>query len=328
MHRPIFYTIVLIACFLFLGNIQLKAQQDAQFSQYMFNQLYLNPGSAGANAQQIEFNVIHRSQWLGYQGSFDDGGAPTTQIASISMPLEKYNLGIGLHLVNDRIGPVTNQEIQLSAAYKLKVSKGIISIGLRGGLYNQLLNVDELRFTDQAREPLLQGLDGRESQMVPDFAAGIYFKDINNKFFSGIAVNHLNRSDFNYGTNISINELKSHFNFLVGLNLDLTRNVTVTPSAIVKSDMNTFSIESSVIATFNDKFYTGISMREVEAAIALVGVNLLKDNSLRVGYAFDYTLKARNAKETTSHEILLSYRLPALQMFTPSIIRTPRFRHE
>ena len=327
MCRTIFYTIVLTACFLFFDQFKLKAQQDAQFSQYMFNQLYLNPAAAGSNAQQIEFNVIHRSQWLGYQGSFDDGGAPTTQVASINMPLQKYNLGIGLHLVNDKIGPVTNQEIQLSLAYKLKVSKGIISIGLRGGLYNQLLNVDELRFINP-NEPIVQELQGRESQMIPDFAAGIYFSDINNKFFSGIAVNHLNRSDFNYGTNISISELENHFNFLVGLNLDLTRSIKLTPSAILKSDMNTFSIESSVIATFNEKFYTGISMREVEAAIALVGVNLLKDNSLRVGYAFDYTLKARNAKETTSHEILLSYRLPALQMFEPSIIRTPRFRHE
>ncbi|MEM1136087.1 MAG: type IX secretion system membrane protein PorP/SprF, partial [Bacteroidota bacterium] len=317
---------IIFLCFSFKISLT-QAQQDAQFSQYMFNQLYLNPAAAGINTRQIEFNVIHRSQWLGYQGSFDDGGAPTTQIASVSMPLEKYNLGVGLHLVNDRIGPVTNQEIQLSVAYQLKVSKGIIAIGVRGGLYNQLLNVDELRFTNEIDEPFLQ-LSGRESQMVSDFGAGVYFKDINDKFFASLSVNHLNRSNFNYGTNISFYELENHYTFLTGINLDLTRNVVLTPSAIVKSDMNTFSVEASMIATFNDKFYTGLSMREVEAAIAIVGVNLLKDNSLRLGYAFDYTLQARNAKETTSHEILLSYRMPALQIFEPSIIRTPRFRHK
>jgi len=327
MKRQIFYLLFFEVLYLLFCNAAI-AQQDAQFSQYMFNQLYLNPATAGVNSQQIEFNVIHRSQWLGYQGSFDDGGAPTTQVASISMPLDKYNLGVGLHLVNDRLGPITNQEVQLSLAYKIKTSKGIFSLGVRGGLYNQLLNVDELRFTDQVREPLLQGLEGRESQMVSDFAAGIYFKDLSEKFFAGFGINHLNRPDFNYGTNISINELNSHFTFLTGVNLDLSRSVTITPSALLKSDMNTFSLEASLISTFNKKFYTGISMRELEAAIAIVGINLLKDNSLRVGYAFDYTLQARNAKETTSHEILLSYRLPALQMFTPSIIRTPRFRHE
>ncbi|UZR92782.1 PorP/SprF family type IX secretion system membrane protein [Chondrinema litorale] len=327
MNRSKIYFLTLVVNF-FLATDFLHAQQDAQFSQYMFNQLYLNPAAAGINTRQIEFSVIHRSQWLGYEGSFDDGGAPTTQVASISMPFEKYNLGVGLHFVNDKIGPVTNQEAQLSLAYQIKVSRGIIAIGVRGGFYNQQLNVDELRFTDPVNEPLYQQLSGRESQMVSDFGAGIYYKDVNDKFFTGMSISHLNRSNFNYGTNISFNELESHYTFLAGVNLDLTRTVKLTPSAIVKSDMNTFSIESSVIATFNEKFYTGLSMRELEAAIAIVGVNLLKDKSLRLGYAFDYTLKAQNAKETTSHEILLSYKIPALQVFEPSIIRTPRFRFE
>ncbi|MDW7693680.1 type IX secretion system membrane protein PorP/SprF [Flammeovirgaceae bacterium SG7u.111] len=304
----------------------LHAQQDPQFSQYMFNQLYLSPAAAGINAEDIEFTVIHRSQWLGYSPSFDDGGAPTTQVASASMPLTKYNLGLGLNMVNDQLGAETNQTFRLSLAYQLKLKKGVLALGVSGGMYNYSIDFDKLRFVDP--DDPFNNQSGKQSQFTPDFSAGLYFKPNNNKFYLGVGVNHLNEAEFTFDTDEGYNTLKQHLNIFGGVNLDLSRTVVLTPSFIVKSDMNVFSFEASAIATFNQKIYAGLSMRELESAIALVGLHLLKDNKLRVGYAFDYTLEARNAKETTSHEILLTYRLKAFTPFQPSIIRTPRFRHE
>ncbi len=318
---------IFISFFCLLPTTLLLAQQDAQFSQYMFNQLFLNPATAGVNTSEIEFAAIHRSQWLGYDGSFDDGGAPTTQVASVNMPFSKYNLGAGLHFVNDQLGPINNQEVQLSLAYHLQIKRTIISFGLRGGLYNHSIDGSKLRPV-QENDPLIQNLLSREGQFRSDFAAGIYVSPLSKKYFAGLSINHFNRSDFNYGTDISYNALEEHVTLLGGVNLDLSQGVVLTPSFIVKSDINSFSVEGSMIATFNDKFYGGVSMREVEAAILLLGVNLMKDQRLKVGYAFDYTLEARNAKETTSHEIMLRYSLPAFRFFEPTIIRTPRFRHE
>jgi hypothetical protein len=95
----------------------------------------------------------------------------------------------------------------------------------------------------------------------------------------------------------------------------------------VKSDFNTYSFEVSAVATYNEKFWGGLSFRQGDAAIVLVGVSLLKDNSLRLGYAFDYIIKARALKRPTSNEFMLSYTLPPHTPKIKSITRTPRFRH-
>ncbi len=301
------------------------SQQDAQFSQYMFNQLYYNPAVVGVDPNQIEFLLIHRSQWLGYNGTFDNGGAPTTQMASVNMPLSKYNLGLGLHFVNDQLGSVTNQEVQLSLGYHIDLKKGSISFGLRGGMYNQSMDFDKLRAVDPD-DPQIPPI-GRQSQFTGDFAGGIYYKSNRDKYFLGISVNHLNNSEFNYGTDFSYTVLENHYSVMGGVNVDLSRTVVLSPSAILKTDLNTYSIEASLISTFNKKFYVGLSMRELESAIILTGIKLLPDKSLKLGYAFDYTIEAKNAKETTSHELMLTYRIPAIQIFEPAIIRTPRYRY-
>lgn len=306
-------------------SLMVNAQQDAQFSQYMFNQLYLNPAAAGADPRDIEFTLLHRSQWAGYSGSFDDGGAPTTQVGSLNMPLSKYKMGLGLHFVNDQLGPVTNQEVQLSLAYHLPLKNAQLSFGVRGGIYNHSIDFDQLRFVDPS-DPLK--LTGKQSEFSTDFAAGVYFKPQSNRYFLAASVNHLTESDFEYANGSSFNSLERHFTFFGGYNYDLSSDIVLSPSFIVKSDLNTFSYEVSLLSHFNDKFYAGMSFREIESAIVMAGVNLMKNRQLRVGYAFDLTIQARNAKETASHEILLTYRLPGFQVFQPSIIRTPRFRIE
>ncbi|MDW8288960.1 MAG: PorP/SprF family type IX secretion system membrane protein, partial [Flammeovirgaceae bacterium] len=133
--KYLFFSVLLSS--LFVWNV--NAQQDAQFSQYMQNILFYNPAAAGVSQRWTQINAIHRSQWVGYDATFDDGGAPTTQVFSIDMPLTKYKLGTGLHFVHDQLGLVRNVEVQLSVAYHLKLSPGLLSIGVRGGAYNYSL---------------------------------------------------------------------------------------------------------------------------------------------------------------------------------------------
>lgn len=313
---------------LFVWNV--NAQQDAQFSQYMQNVLFYNPAAAGVSQRWTQINAIHRSQWVGYDATFDDGGAPTTQVFSIDMPLTKYKLGTGLHFVHDQLGLVRNVEVQLSVAYHLKLSPGLLSIGVRGGAYNYSLVTNRLRPVDE-NDPLIQALKARGnlSQVASDFAVGTYFRDHDDKYFASVSVNHLQRSKFRYEV-FSFNRLSNHLTLMGGYNYDVSSTVRLTPSAIMKTDFNVYSFEATLVGTYDGKYSLGVSMRETEAFIIMTGINLIDDEKvgykLRLGYAFDYTLQARNAKETTSHEIVLTYRLPAPAFYVPNPIRSPRFR--
>ncbi len=116
MFRTGLYTIFLLL--LAFSSKRLLAQQDAQFTQYMFNHLYLTPAAAGADGV-TKASILYRLQWQGYQSSFGDGGAPTSQILTFSTPIYKLKSGFGMYILNDRLGPQNNLEAQAMYAYHL-----------------------------------------------------------------------------------------------------------------------------------------------------------------------------------------------------------------
>ena len=129
------------------------AQQDAQFTQYMFNPLYWNPATAGNDIDYNYLTVIHRSQWLGYSSTFDDGVAPTTQSLTFSMPFPRKeskeggnHWGLGVSLVHDQTGLFRNVEAQFALAYHHELKAGKLSFGIGSGIYNQSLDASNLRF--------------------------------------------------------------------------------------------------------------------------------------------------------------------------------------
>src|SRR5687768_3099464 len=114
MLKRTFYTALLSMA----AMVSAHAQQDPQFTQYMLNNLYVTPAYAGVDGV-TQLTVIHRSQWLGYQSSFGDGGAPTTQLISFNTPIYKIKSGFGAYITRDELGPQTNSEIQAMYAYHL-----------------------------------------------------------------------------------------------------------------------------------------------------------------------------------------------------------------
>lgn len=307
---------------LLLANIKVHAQQDAQFSQYMFNTLFFNPAFSGVEGV-TKFTIIHRTQWAGYNASFDNGGSPVTQILSASTPLLRMNSGVGLYVVNDKLGPLTNLEAQASYAYHFPVASGKLSIGVRGGIYSQTINFDLYRAVD-ANDPILQ--QGKESQVRPDVAFGVYYRG--EKFYGGISANHLIRSQFNFGIDNLKNPLQQNIYATAGYDYALNDLLTITPSILLKSDFNTYSFEASGLVTYNQLLWGGLSFRQGDSFIALAGFNLTKNKNLRVGYSFDYVYSGKAAKRPTSHEILLSYALPVPTPKIKPMIRTPRFKHD
>lgn len=306
-------------------SLSATAQQDPMFSHYMFNGLYLSPGSTGIKGN-TNITAIVRSQWTGYNtNNGDDGGAPTTQILSVNGPLLRYNSGVGLYIYNDKLGPQTNINVMGSYAYHIKLNNNAkLGIGVQGGLYSHKLDGNIYR-ANPTQFPDAVIPTGVVSQMKSDFAFGAWYHS--EKLFGGLSVSHLLRSTFDYGLSTN-SKLTNHVNLFAGYNIPINYVLTITPTVLVKSDFNKTQLEISGIATYNQKFWGGLSFRTSESVTALIGMSFLKDNALKAGYAFDFVVvAAKTAKMRTSNEIMISYNFPPANPNFRPIIRTPRFRH-
>jgi type IX secretion system PorP/SprF family membrane protein len=308
---------------IFLAGIFFNAQgqQDPQFTHYMFNTLYYNPAYAGAEGT-TKFMAIHRSQWLGYQPTFGGGGAPTTQIVSMSAPINKINSGFGGYVVNDRLGPQNNLEAQASYAYHLALKGTKLSFGLKAGVYSQTIDFDKYRAIDP-NDPLLQG-KGKESQVRPDLAMGVFLQ--REKYYAGVSFNHLIKSEFDFGLS-QRNALQTHMYITGGYYYQVNFDLRFQFSTLIKSDFTKTTFDLGGLAYFKDTMWGGLAFRQSEAAILMLGYSILKDKSLKIGYGLDYVVKDQQAKQPTSHEFLLTYELPVNPAIGKKVVRTPRYRH-
>ncbi|AWW30334.1 hypothetical protein DN752_09475 [Echinicola strongylocentroti] len=324
MKKRIYLNFIFFSGFL-LGGISpscVFAQQDAQFTQYMYNGLYYNPAFAGSD-EGYQFTALHRSQWLGYTTSSGNGGAPTTQLVTAAGRVSGTSFGWGLSFTNDDIGPATSQEVNISAAYHKKIRRGVLSFGVSGGVFSNTIQFDEIDVVNP--DPSIPS-SGNESQMSANFGAGLLYEAP--KYYVSLSSRHLNEPTFDFGDNSFDNQLVNHSYLMVGYKIRTFAQVTFDPSILLKSEgFNNFSYDVSVIATYNDRMSGGLAFRGEESLSVLMGYKLLRDKSLKLGYAFDLVMSGTEAKAPTSHEFMLTYNLPAVAKKIESIIqRTPRFR--
>ncbi len=319
MLRQGFY---IIFCLLLTGFArQVRAQQDAQFSQYMFNHIYVTPAAAGIDGV-TRFTAVHRSQWLGYESTFGGGGAPTSQLLTFSTPIHKLKSGFGAYVLHDQLGPQNNLEIQAMYAYHLGIKDSKLSIGIKVGAYSQ--TIDGGQYTPiQEGDPVI--IEGKETQIKPDIGMGVMFRS--EKYYAGVGFNHLTKATFDFGINEARGALENHMNFTGGYFYDVNFDLQINPTILVKTDFNEFSFDIGVIATLRNTMWGGLSFRQAEAANLLLGYSFLKDKSLKLGYAIDFIVKDAQAKENFSHELMLTYELPVSSGGGKKIVRTPRYRH-
>jgi len=322
--RKIFYLFVFSGFYL-LTSSKAWAQQDPQFSMYMFNPIFYNPAYAGVEGV-TKVIAVHRSQWLGYNPAFAaSGGAPSTQTLAIQAPLFRFRSGVGLHITNDNLGPLNNLEVQASYAYHLAFKDAKMSFGIRLGIFSQAIDIGDYNPID-ANDPIILAFEeGNDSQVRPDIAAGVFYQA--KKFYVGISATHLTQAEFDFGQNVINNPLENHGYFTAGYNYEFNYKLVLTPSFIVRTDFNEYNFDLGFVGTYDDKFWGGLSYRQGEAAILMVGANLTKDKALGLGYAFDLVLVERDAKAATSHEFLISYKLPVTVSGGKKVVRTPRFRY-
>jgi type IX secretion system PorP/SprF family membrane protein len=309
-------TVLFVISFCFGGKI--VAQQDAHFTQYMFNQLYFNPAAAGIE-QGFRGGLLYRNQWSGYKG-LSGGGAPQNILFTGSLPILAANTGLGLVINSDEIGPLTDLQASLNGNYQFKLGQGKLNAGVRVGIQSRSINPKNIR-VNNTDDQVYQNLIGSSSQLVPDFGFGLFYTS--EKFFAGLSATHLAEPKFDFSGAPST--LNRHFYFMGGYNFDISPNIVLTPSINLKSDSKVFQYEASALAKFNNQFLAGLAYREQDAVSLIVGFTALQ-NKLRITYSLDYTVPATEAKRPTSHEIMASYFVPMTLKGPKPIIRTPRYR--
>jgi type IX secretion system PorP/SprF family membrane protein len=319
------------------------AQQDAQFSHYMFNGMFLNPGYAGIEGV-TKVTGIARTQWAGYQVSDGDNayGSPKSAVITLSTPLPILDkkVGLGLHFLRDVKGPLAATEFQVSGSYHIKIRDGVLGLGLRSGILSQTIN-GNYKVVDQ-NDPIYQALQqGKANQIKIDLTAGAWYKT--SKFYVGLSVGHIPRSKYTFGLDSVSSRVSNHVYLTGGYNFRVGPSLVVTPTALIQTDINEWTYLFGPMVTYNDRFWAGIQARQSIASrdaqkggktlanddiIFLVGFSMLKNNALKIGYSFDFVTSGVNAKKRTSHEIMLSYFVPAPWDTPKPKVRTPRYRHE
>lgn len=330
---------ILLAGFLFTCAGTAFAQQQPNFTHYPFVGLYLNPAYAGIK-EQGEITALGRYQYLGYSGSFDDGGSPQTYLLSASLPVPVLGGGIGVQVYRDVVAVLKTTNAQLSYSKHFKIGEAKLGIGIQG-VYNHV-GQGGYRPVDP-NDPRVP-IEGSDAKF--DLGAGVWYEAP--KFYAGLSVNNLLRADgYRYlaqpldptallsETARYLNE--NHSYLTAGYNIEASSSVVVTPTILMKmvlpgkfgdSDKFNFknnSYEAGVRATVNDRYWAGLGYRYDESITGLVGFSFGKDNAARVGLAYDLIAFNQDARALSSVELMLSYRLPKPGVFTRPAVRTPRY---
>lgn len=269
------------------------AQQDAQFSQNMFNRLPVNPGVAGSN-DAICATLLYRQQWLGFISGGE--GIPKTGLLTIDAPVKILHGGIGLTVINDQIGFNNATGARLAYAYSLNLGSGRLGIGLGAGILN--MGVDGNNWVvQQQNDP---NVPQSSSDLKPDFDFGLYYNTTD--LYVGVSSTHLAGGNMNLST--ATYTVARHYYLLGGYNYSLNQTWMLKPSFWIKSDLASTQYDVNMSVLYNNLVWGGVSYRVKDAIVALLGMNI---GSFKVGYSYDITTSRIKNYSSGSHEIMLGY---------------------
>ncbi|WP_413667897.1 type IX secretion system membrane protein PorP/SprF [Mucilaginibacter sp. Mucisp86] len=320
--KRILYTLIVIAATTQLA----KAQQRPQYTQYVFNNYLLNPALSGIE-NYTDVKLGYRSQWTGLDG------APVTSYFSVNAPIGNRFLqgdatafpaggglnpssrsytqnymaaephhGVGLMVVSDKTGPITQTNIDATYAYHLGLTETLnLAVGVSAGVSHNVIDVSKLTYVDQ-NDPTINNITG--SQWKPDLGIGVWAYSSN--YFFGASVQQILPQNLYVTTSTTAvqNKTVPHYFVTGGVKLFVSDDITLMPSALLKFIAPvpvTFDVNMKM--SFKDKFWIGGSYRRNDSYAALVGFNL--NSLINVGYSYDFTTSALNTVSHGSHEIVL-----------------------
>jgi len=305
-----------LAALLALGGLaDATAQQDPHYTQYMYNMNVINPAYAGSK-ENLSFGLLYRKQWVDIEDS------PTTMTFSGSSPVGK-NVGLGLSVINDRIGPVEETNAYADFSYTLNLGgEHRLALGLKAGATFHKVGL----FTDIGRDNVPQPGDPAFSEDISRtyFNVGAGFFYYTQKYYLAFSVpnmlksKHLDYRDVN-GTRQFGSET-SHYFLTGGYVFQLGDNLKMKPSFMLKSSFDVSpSVDGSLNFLFFERFEIGATYRLDDSFGGMV--NFAITPNLRIGYAYDHIVSDLNVTTPASHEVILLFDLN----FPKKVSRSPRY---
>ncbi|MFY0608623.1 MAG: type IX secretion system membrane protein PorP/SprF [Cyclobacteriaceae bacterium] len=287
--------LVLLVCG-FVGSAQLRALT----STYPFNGLLINPAYAGS-LNVLSVVAVHREQWINVEG------APSYQALTAHSSFMSNRIGTGFQLTKDQVGVHKNISFYGSYAYKIKMSFGILAMGLQGGFDSRQSNFSDISLFTSDDPALPQSM---VSRFTPNFGTGLYFA--NPWMYVGVSVPYiLENKTFIYdetGNDVSNARESRYYYGTAGVIIPLSKSLKLAPSVLLRGqEQNRFAYDITGMVIFDGIAYAGISYRN-SGDITFIGQVILNEN-FRVGYAYDATTSEIATETSGSHEILVNYRI-------------------
>ena len=292
-----------------------NAQQDPQYTQYMYNMNVVNPAYAGSK-EALSIGLLYRSQWIGITD------APKTATLSVHSPVGK-NVGLGLSVISDKIGPVEENNVYADFSYTLNLGgEHRLAFGLKAGATFQNIGL----FSDIGNGFVPDAGDEAFSENTSNTYLNIgsgafYYTD---KYYVSISVPNMikstyldvttNGQEYKYGSEVL------HYFISAGYVFDFSTEIKFKPSFLIKSAFNApTSIDLSANFLLYDRFEIGAMYRLEDSVGAMANFAVTPD--IRIGYAYDYTTSDLNIKASGSHEIMVLFDLN----FSKKVSISPRF---
>lgn len=293
-----------------LSPISVMGQQDAHYSQYIFNGLVLNPAYAGSRGT-FSTMLFLRKQWVGLPG------APATGALSLHTPIGDQRSNFGLTISDDIIGYTNQLWMHGSYAFRFPLGPGKMAFGIQGGLLNYRIDWSKAETVDQ--DDVIIG-NTAQNRLIPNVGAGIFYNTAT--WYAGVSMPHILDTELRPldGTIDDFAQLYRHYFFTAGIVLWPQSTVKFKPSVLVKY-VSGAPLQADFNASFliNDFVWVGASYRTLDAAVFMVDFQLTKQ--LRLGYAFDWTLSELGNYNTGSHELMIGYDF----YFNSSQLKSPRY---
>lgn len=307
-------------------GLTVHAQQDAQYSQYMFNGIYINPAYAGYK-EALNLHAFYRNQWTGIEG------APKSFSLAVDAVANDGNVGLALQVASDKLGAQENLSAYASYAYRIRLNEegsSRLAIGLSAGIIQSGINGATLNPNDPETE-MPTGLH----RITPDARAGVFYS--NDKYYAGFSVDNLLVQAFkNTGRFTWLPQTKLHYYLTAGMLVPVNEDIQLKPSFLLKDDrggptsvdLNAFILYRDIVwvggsyrtgVKMYDKSYLQKNLMYRNSAVAAVEVFPIPN--LRVGYAYDFSVGPLKSYSGGTHEISVGFTFNKqnIRMATPRV---------
>ncbi len=288
---------LILSCFLLVTSSVL-AQQDAQYTQYMYNTVSVNPAYAGSRGH-LSIAALYRNQWAGLEG------APETQTFNFHTPFGYRGVGLGVSVVNDKIGPTSETYFDVDFSYTIQTSyNGKLSFGLKTSAH--MLDIRFSQLDEFEIDPQLQAQGDIRNQFSPNIGAGVYYHT--DRFYAGLSAPRILETTHFDQSSISTAREQINWYMITGYVYDINPFLKFKPTLLTKLVQGApLQVDLSANFMFNDKFIGGVAYRWDAAFSGLFGFRISDEMLIGLAYDREITDLGATTFNDGSFEIIIRY---------------------